>query len=161
MAAGQVDAGRVAVFLRCVVVAEDGRGDDTVLVLHAETVPGAAAKDLHKLVMWVGGVLVHVLRNVDKQVAAALHDVAVGIAGIALSCAVDTVHAVVGATLQDGGQRGTEVDEGVALTGLGVAGLGCAILVEIVAIVAVRIVVCTVAAAEDGIGAALCVLHVG
>ncbi len=105
--------------------------------------------------------VVHRLRDVDEHVAAALHDVAVAIAGIALACTVDAFHQVILVCSQRIGQRRPEIDEGMRHAGLAIAFLGRAIVIEIGAILWIRIVIGTEAAPEDGIGTALQVLHIG
>ena len=99
----------------------------------------------------------HGLRNIDEDVAALLHDVAVEHVVASLTCAVDFVHVGQGVAAD----YGLEVDEGVAHAGLGEACLVRAVGIAVVAILGIRVVVVAVSAAEDVDDVACGVLNVG
>ena len=173
MSASQVDDGRIFVFHcvgECIEIVRLHVSTCNGLSLHAHAAPRTAAEDLHVTVM-IRILVVETVRDINEDVAAALHDITVAVAGIALSRAIDVPNAVVFVILQFFGQCGTEIHEGIAHTRFGVAAacfachmavnIICFCCIEIFAIVRVFVVVCTVAAAEDGIGASLCVLDVG
>ena len=142
LTAQQVDDGRGSV--------EGDVGAFRILLTHAQPVVAAGTEHLHV------GVVGHVLRYVDKHVAAVLQLVARAVVGIALTGTIDLVHHIILITIGR-----PEVHKGIRHVGLGIAGLGGAVSIEKLPEIVVGIVVGTIAAAKDGIGTPLQVLHVG
>ena len=109
----------------------------------------------------------HRLRDVDEHIAAILQDVDFLLSGDALSGAVDA-QGLVERVVAD---NRPEVDEGVAEIRLAVAGTGLAQVIvcgaraacgiEVFSVLRIRVVIGTVAAAEDVIDAALLVFYIG
>ena len=140
LATHQVDDGRVAV--------EVGQRL-CLMLLHAQSAVGTGTEDC------CGLEVLDVLRDVDEDVAALLHVVAVVQIVTTLTGTVDLLHAV--GRVADG----LEVDEGIVQARHVEAGLGCAVLVAVGTIILHAIVVVTVGTAEDVDDASLGVLDVG
>ena len=146
---------------------DDGRDSITVglisigshIVSHAQSAPCTSTPHLH--IGMINVVVGHVVRNVNEDIAALLHDVAICIARIALTSTVNLADSVVLVDFQGSGVQWTEVDESLFHTRLCKACLGIAAFIEELTIFRVSIIIGTIAAAIDTLGITLLVLYVG
>ena len=165
LTAGQVDNGRNIVShrtysTRCHIVHQIV----TLFPGHAQAAPGACTPHLHAFI------ILHLLRDVDEYITAMLHDVTVGITGVALTGTIDFADGIGGFGFQQIRQKGSEVHESLLHSGLGITRTGCTQVrgccacstcrIEEIFVFRVSIVVCTKATAKESDGIALRILHI-
>ena len=102
-------------------------------------------------------IVLHGLGNIDKDIAAVLHQVLFLFTEEALSGTINLIHGIQRIV----GSNRTEVNEGIVQEWFVIACLGMAVLIEILSEVCILIVIDTVGATENLLYVALYIFYIG